>query len=38
VFATLEVLAMRFQRGIVTGHCWIDPCNGRVSGAYPEAG
>jgi len=28
VVATLDVLAVRFQRRIVTGHCWIDPCNG----------
>ena len=38
VFATLDVLAVRFERGIVTGHCWIDPCNTRASGVHPEAG
>ena len=27
VLAALDVLAVRFERGIVTGHCWIDPCN-----------
>jgi hypothetical protein len=25
VIAALDVLSVRFQRGVVTGHCWIDP-------------
>ena len=36
VIAALDVLAVRFERGFVTGHSWIDPCNTWASGGCPE--
>ena len=33
--ATFDVLAVRFQRGIVTCHCWIDPCKTHAPEACP---